>query len=90
LPSKKCKKISEPKLNSKVQNINVKSLLKPKNTNIKPYFDNENEKKGLRKSSPKCHKFWPLIPQKIPLGLKKVAQMARLCPIWSHLWQSLL
>jgi hypothetical protein len=65
--------------------------LKPKNNYIKPCFDNENGKKmTVEKVAQNVTKFGPLFPQKIPLGLKKVAQMAKLCPIWSHLWQSLL
>jgi hypothetical protein len=70
-------KIMTAKLNLKAQNIYIKPLLKTENNYNKTYFAiiaylGKNEKNALEK-----------FPKTIGLGLKKVAQMVKNCPIWS-------
>jgi hypothetical protein len=83
-------KISTTKLNLKAQNIFIKPLLKPKNTNNKPHFEiaylGENVFNLLHQKVAQniTISFGYFIFSKNHIEPPKVAQLAKNRPIWSH------
>ncbi len=76
------------KLNLKIANASIKSLLKSLNSYNKPCFEidycGENVKKKLIKKLPKNNYFWLICPTKKSPVHKKVAQNTKFSRIRSH------